>query len=125
MGSNACSDDSAARRRADRAEVLTWNGHLDSPHRQVTRKNLDAMAKEAMEMHWYYGTPMGWGGFAMMALSMVLFWGGLIALVVVLLRRFPQGTRTGSAARMLQERLARGDIDTEEFERVRRTLDSR
>ena len=73
-------------------------------------------------MTWYYGTPMGWGGFSMMALTMLVFWGGLIALTVVLLRR---PARTSSATRILEERLARGDIDTEEFERVRGTLDSR
>jgi putative membrane protein len=78
-----------------------------------------------MKMHWYYGTPMGWGGFAMMALTMVLFWGGLAALVVVLLRRHPHAPHAGSATRILEERLARGEIDTEEFEQVRRTLDSR
>ena len=73
-------------------------------------------------MTWYYGTPMGWGGFSMMALTMLVFWGDLIALTVVLLRR---PARTSSATRILEERLARGDIDTEEFERVRGTLDSR
>lgn len=79
-------------------------------------------------MHWYYGSPMGWGGFAMMALYMVLFWGGLAALVVVLLRRdshTPHTPHSGPATRILDERLARGEIDTEEFDRVRRTLDSR
>ncbi|MEU3645281.1 SHOCT domain-containing protein [Lentzea sp. NPDC034063] len=75
-----------------------------------------------MEMYGYYGSPMGWGGFGMMALTMVLFWGGVVALVVVLLRKVPHA---GSAHRILEERLAKGDIDTEEFERVRRTLDSR
>ena len=73
-------------------------------------------------MHWYYGTPMGWGGFAMMALTMVMFWGGLAALVVVSLRRLP---RDGSASRILEQRLAKGEIDTEEFDRIRRTLESR
>jgi putative membrane protein len=80
------------------------------------------MTTEAMTMTWYYGTPMGWGGFTMMTLTMLLFWGGVIALVVVVLRRLP---RDRSAARILEQRLAKGEIDTEEFERVRRTLDSR
>jgi putative membrane protein len=75
-----------------------------------------------MTVTWYYGTPMGWGGFSMMTLTMLVFWGGLIALAVVLLRH---PTRANSATRILEERLAKGDIDTEEFERVRRTLDSR
>lgn len=101
--------------------MLPRIGHLDSPRGRVTGKNLDTTT-EAMTMTWYYGTPMGWGGFSMMALTMLVFWGGLVALVVVLLRRAPH---TGSETRILRERLARGDIDTEEFDRIRRTLDSR
>jgi putative membrane protein len=77
---------------------------------------------EAMTMTWYYGTPMGWGGFTMMTLTMLLFWGGVVALVVVVLRRLP---RDRSATRILEQRLAKGEIDTEEFERVSRILDSR
>jgi len=50
------------------------------------------------ERTWYYGTPMGWGGFSMMALTMLVFWGDLIALTVVLLRR---PARTSSATRIL------------------------
>ncbi|MFJ5991768.1 SHOCT domain-containing protein [Lentzea sp. NPDC092896] len=73
-------------------------------------------------MNWYYGTAMGWGGFPMMALTLLVSWGGLVALVVVLLRRSPH---TGSETRVLRERPARGEIDTEEFERVRSTPASR
>ncbi|MET8762973.1 SHOCT domain-containing protein [Lentzea sp. NPDC004782] len=75
-------------------------------------------------MHWYYDTPMGWGGFLMMALFMLLFFGGLIAVGVALLRR-GGGRDDGSALRILEERLAGGEIDTDEFERVRKTLRSR
>lgn len=75
-------------------------------------------------MHWYYDTPMGWGGFVMMALFMLVFFGGLIAIGVALLRR--TGDYGGGAAlRILEERLARGEIDTDEFDRVRKTLRSR
>lgn len=73
-------------------------------------------------MYPYYDGPMGWGGFAMMALSMLVFWGGLIALAVVLLRRFPHAR---PAHRILEERLAKGEIDAEAFDQLRRTLDSR
>lgn len=73
-------------------------------------------------MYPYYGGPMGWGGFAMMMLSMLVFWGGLITLVVVLLRRFQH---THPAKRILEERLAKGEMDAEEFDRLRRALDSR
>jgi putative membrane protein len=71
-------------------------------------------------MHWYYGTPMGWSGFVLMLLTMILFWGGVITLVVVLLRR-----HDAPALRILEERLARGEIGTDEFDRVRKTLRTR
>ncbi|MCX2949128.1 SHOCT domain-containing protein [Lentzea sp. NEAU-D7] len=78
-----------------------------------------------MTMHWYYGNPMGWGGMAMMVLGLVLFLGGLTVLAVVLLRRLPRTPQIGSATRILEERLARGEIDADEFERLRRTIESR
>jgi putative membrane protein len=95
---------------------------LDSPRLRAARKNLEATTTEAMAMYPYYGSPMGWGGFAMMALSMLVFWGGLVALAVVVLRRFPHAR---PSHRILEERLAKGEIDAEEFDRLRRTLDSR
>lgn len=74
-------------------------------------------------MHPYYGTPMGWGGFALMMLSMIAFWSVLLTVVVLLLRR--RDEHGGSSLRILEERLARGEIDTDEFDRVRKTLRSR
>ena len=71
-------------------------------------------------MYPYYGSPMGWGGFVLMTLGMIVFWGGLLAIIVVLLRR-----HDGTAIRILEERLAKGEIDDEEFSRVRKTLRSR
>ncbi len=71
-------------------------------------------------MHGYYDTPMGWAGFVMMALFMLVFYGGLIALGVILVRRVTE--HGGSALRVLEERLARGDIDTDEFDRIRKSL---
>lgn len=71
-------------------------------------------------MYPYYGGSPGWGGFVLMTLGMVVFWGGLLAIVVVLLRR-----HDGTALRILEDRLAKGEIDTDEFERVRKTLRSR
>ncbi|MGW4213607.1 SHOCT domain-containing protein [Lentzea sp. NPDC004789] len=71
----------------------------------------------------YYGTPMGWGGFAMMTLGMIVFWSVLLTVVVLLVRR--RDDHGGSALHILEERLARGEIDTDEFDRVRKTLHSR
>ncbi|SDH59700.1 putative membrane protein [Lentzea fradiae] len=68
----------------------------------------------------YYGTPMGWGGYVLMTLSMIVFWSGILVLVTVLLRR-----HGGTALHVLEERLAKGEIDTEEFDRLRKVLRSR
>lgn len=78
----------------------------------------------------WYGD-WGWGGWLAMGLMMVVFWGLLIALVVVLLRGTgsvhrhdwpaPSAGATDSAQRILDERFARGEIDAEEY-RTRRDL---
>jgi putative membrane protein len=65
----------------------------------------------------------GAGGWWWMALVMIVFWGGLIVLAVALIRR-PHHTHaagSGFVARpsrahdILAERLARGEIDAEEY----------
>lgn len=70
-------------------------------------------------MGWYYDG-MGWGGWLVMSLMMVAFW----ALVVWGLVAIFRGTRdtdavTGVRGRdpmeILDERFARGEIDTEEY----------
>jgi putative membrane protein len=69
---------------------------------------------------WHYG--MDGGGWWWMAIMMVVFWGGLIALAVALLRRPHQaagGTSDSStrpsAQEILAERLARGEIEADEY----------
>ena len=64
-----------------------------------------------------------------MSLMMIVFWGGLIALVVWAVRSFgnPAGTERRresppDALAILEERFARGEIDQEEFERRRAVL---
>ena len=65
-------------------------------------------------MWWDYGT--GWGGWFAMVIGMAGFW-ILIALVLVAL--FRSGSRAGSesmdAREILERRLARGEIDVEEY----------
>lgn len=67
------------------------------------------------------------------SLMMILFWGGLIALVVVAVRAFSgSGQSTGSAGlptstdntalNILKERYARGEISKAEFEEMRDNL---
>ncbi|SMF27393.1 putative membrane protein [Tistlia consotensis] len=64
-------------------------------------------------------------------LAMILFWGALIVLVVLLVRRFGARTTRGDAASppsastpldILNERFARGEIDKEEFEERKKLL---
>jgi len=78
-------------------------------------------------MMWGYdGFGMGWGA---MGIGMILFWGLIIAAIVVLARGF--GSRPGAGeprpvARtpldILGERYARGEIDKSEFDAKRRDL---
>ncbi|MEU9997495.1 SHOCT domain-containing protein [Streptomyces sp. NPDC050848] len=74
-------------------------------------------------MFWYGDGMNGWGWFAMSA-GMVLFWGLLITVAVMLLRTLdraverPSGFRPATPAeQILGERLARGEIDDEEYRR--------
>lgn len=71
-------------------------------------------------MGWYQGG-MGWGGWLVMSLLMVAFW-GLVVLAVLMIFRGTSGgpAEDGSAPardpmRTLDERYARGEIGTEEY----------
>ena len=75
----------------------------------------------------------GWGvgSWIVMSLMMVLFWGGLIALVVFLVRanthqRHPttKGPPEPDADQLLADRYARGEIDEAEFTRRRDVLNT-
>lgn len=72
--------------------------------------------------HDYWGASWLWGLF--MLISMILFWGGVITVVVLLLRRFGRSPvrHDDSATRILDERFARGEIDEQEYERRRTVL---
>ena len=68
----------------------------------------------------------GWGGWLMMTLTMLAFW-GIVAWVIVTLVRQP-GTRretNPNAEEILAERFARGEIDEEEYTKRRAMLRSR
>jgi len=65
----------------------------------------------------------GSGWWIVMVVMMVLFWGAIIALVVWGIRQFTGDRRQDrSALDIAKERLARGDITKEEFDRIRRDL---
>ncbi|MFD8259102.1 SHOCT domain-containing protein [Streptomyces griseoluteus] len=73
-------------------------------------------------MFWYDHNVSGWGWFAMSA-GMILFWAVIITIAVLLLRALNQPhehTHTAaapSAEDILRERLARGEIDEDEYRR--------
>jgi putative membrane protein len=69
---------------------------------------------------WFWGT-----------LMMLVFWGGLAAVVVFAVRAFGAGSRRGSgegpspdARTILENRFARGEISEDEFEQRKRVLAS-
>jgi putative membrane protein len=69
----------------------------------------------------------GWGmGFGWV--FMLLFWGliilGIAALVKILWQSNGSGTKSKTALDILQERYARGEIDREEYERIKHDLQS-
>jgi putative membrane protein len=80
---------------------------------------------------------MGWsnwgaGSWIIMSLMMVVFWGGLIVLVVWLVRGAGPQRRAGRPAdatergeEVLAERFARGEIDEDEFHRRSEILHGR
>lgn len=78
---------------------------------------------------WNSGS-MGAGGWVLMAVMMVVFWGGVVAIVFALIRYSASGRndppRTGTtedpALRVLEERFARGDIDADEYTKRRDIL---
>ncbi|MGZ4108526.1 MAG: SHOCT domain-containing protein [Actinomycetota bacterium] len=77
-------------------------------------------------MTWHDQWGWGVGGYFVMLVFMVLFWGAIIALAVWAVRQFrPEGTRARGAdpaMRILEERFARGEIDVDEFTRRRDAL---
>ena len=78
-------------------------------------------------MYWYGSGMSGWG-YALMTVSMILFWGAVIFGIAALVRYFgrsgqppaapspPQSAESPSSPeRLLAERFARGEIDEEEY----------
>lgn len=86
-------------------------------------------------MFWYGHDMSGWG-YGLMTLSLVLFWGLVIAAIVLMIRYFGRsGQQTGpgqhpgppaatrsTAEQLLSERYARGEIDDAEYQRRLTTL---
>lgn len=84
-------------------------------------------------MGWYDGSWGPGGGWFLMMLGMALFWGVVVYAIVSLVRSGGNASASGPAqgdrsphARaqaILEERFARGEIDADEYESRRRTLE--
>jgi putative membrane protein len=70
-------------------------------------------------MMWYYGSG-GWG-WLWMAVIMLVFWGGLLAVAVWAIRS-GLGSRRNDAMGVLRRRMAAGEISQDEFEKTKRIL---
>ena len=77
-----------------------------------------------------WGREWGWGHMIFGSLTMVLLWGGIILVIVLLVRWLGAGFGSQqmppppgkTALDILKERFARGEIDKDEFEERRRVL---
>jgi putative membrane protein len=82
-------------------------------------------------MMFWYGSGWAWWQAGLMWLAMIAFWALLVwavyALVTGATRRSGEperpGEQGGGARRILDERLARGEIDAAEYQRLRDLLD--
>lgn len=75
-------------------------------------------------MMWYWDSGYGSGMAAVGIFIMFLFWGGILAFVVLLVRSFagsPADQRDAALA-TLRGRFAAGAITSEEYERLRKVL---
>ena len=74
-------------------------------------------------MMFWYGGHWAWWQAGLMWLVMLAFWGLIIwaayALITNLTRRGPGTGRDGDARAILDQRLARGEIDAQEYQRLR------
>ena len=72
-------------------------------------------------MMWWPFAGAGW-----MIIWMVVFWGGLIALIVWGAKKLARGSSTQkrSPLEIAKERYARGEISREEFEQIKKNLTS-
>jgi putative membrane protein len=73
-------------------------------------------------MYGFGGGGWGMGGWIAMAVLMVLFWGGVVFVIVTFLRRSHSDQGTAGvrpshhdAERILHERFARGEVDETEY----------
>ncbi|GIV98163.1 MAG: hypothetical protein KatS3mg057_2820 [Herpetosiphonaceae bacterium] len=76
-------------------------------------------------MPWMYGAGVGWPAMGLMMVSMIIFWGAIIAGIIVAIRWAIErdgeagDTETNiDALEVVRRRYARGEISREEYERL-------
>ncbi len=77
-------------------------------------------------MMWNWWPGGGWAMSIAGLVMMVVFWGGVVALVVAAVRMLGPGraARHDAAMDTLARRLASGEITSEEYERIRKVLET-
>lgn len=80
-----------------------------------------AVIADAWNMHGDVGT----GGWVLMVIAMILFWGAIIGLVIWLVRggAAPRAPAPEDPRTLLDRRLASGELTPEEYEQRRALLD--
>jgi putative membrane protein len=83
---------------------------------------------EMMAMMFWYGVHWMWWQASLMWFVMIVFWGllilGIYALISTALRRPGDREQGGDARRILDQRLAHGEIDAEEYRHLRDLIGS-
>jgi putative membrane protein len=81
-----------------------------------------------MAMMFWYGAHWMWWQVSLMWVGMIVFWGlliwGIYALISTAVRRPGDREHGGDPGRILDARLARGEIDAEEYRRLRDLIGS-
>jgi putative membrane protein len=73
---------------------------------------------------WYWGDGMGWL-MILNIIGMVVFWGGVIILVIWAVKKLSLrsgGGESRGALDILKERYARGEINKEQYEQMKKDL---
>ena len=87
-----------------------------------------ALADPGGDGQYGYGHMMWGGGYGLFGgLMMLVFWGVIIAFIVLAIRWYTDNQKVPSksdAMNILRERFAKGEIDAEEFETRKKALES-
>ncbi len=129
FGADSCTQMALARagRRAQEQCTCALSSR-PSENQESPRERIGNVAFIEMISDWWivmplmmHGGNIGW--WIVMVVMMVLFWGGVIAVAVWGIRQFAGGRDKGQAPLdIAKERLARGEITKEEFDRIRGDL---